>query len=154
MRSALLLTSLLLGSACAAPEPGEIENPPPVAGERDAAAREQAARQRLERLERVEQLPQPAVVGEVPGELLARIRADAAARLGVEPAALQVIRAEAVTWNDGSLGCPRPDVLYTQALEPGYWVVLRAGEQQLDYRARESGYFLICEAPKEKGLPR
>jgi hypothetical protein len=153
MRPTVLLTSLLMLSACAAPSPGEAGNPPPLADEREPAAREQAARARLERLERVEP-PPPTVAGEVPAELLERIRADAAGRLGVAPAALEVVRAESVTWSDGALGCPRPDVLYTQALEPGYWVVLRAGERQLDYRARESGYFFVCEDPKEKGLPR
>lgn len=154
MRTAVMLISLLLGSACATPDRGEAEDPPPVSGERDLAEREQAARERLERLERVEMPTTPAVVGEVPVELMARIRADAAGRLGTDSDELVVARAEAVTWNDGSLGCPQPDLVYTQALEPGYWVVLQDGGQQLDYRARASGYFFICEASREKGLPR
>lgn len=154
MRRSVVLMSLLLASACAAPESGEVEPPAPPTGRPDAAAREQAARERLERLERVEQTARPPVTGEAPAELMARIRSDAAARLGTDPDGLVVVRAEAVTWNDGSLGCPLPDVVYTQALEPGYWVVLQAGGRQLDYRARARGDFFICEASKEKGLPR
>lgn len=157
MRQAVILLSLLALPACAAPGSGgtgESGEPPPVAGERDPAARGQAARERLERLEPVEPARRPAVTGEVPAELLARLRADAAGRLGVEADALEVVRAESVTWNDGSLGCPQPGAMYTQALEPGYQVVLQAGDRQLDYRVRRGGYFFVCEAAREKGLPR
>ncbi len=156
MRPTIALISLLGLASCTGPGSGAEETPPPpAAAERDPALREEAARERLGRLERVETPgAQLAVTGEVPEELLERIRADAAGRLGVEAASLEVVRAEAVTWSDGSLGCPKPDVVYTQALEPGYWVVLQAGEQQLDYRARASGQFFVCETSREKGLPR
>lgn len=101
---------------------------------------------RLKALEVVppESPPAPST-GEVPAELLERIRADAAGRLQVEPASLAVVRAESVTWNDGSLGCGRPGEVYTPAPEAGYWVVLEAGGAQLDYRARAKGYFFLCE---------
>jgi hypothetical protein len=61
-----------------------------------------------------------------------------------------VIRDQAVTWSDGSLGCPQPGVFYTQALVPGYWVVLQVGDQEYDYRASERGHFVLCEGG---GLP-
>ena len=40
---------------------------------------------------------------------------------------LKVLSAEAVTWSDGSLGCPEPGMMYTQALVPGYRVQIRGG---------------------------
>ena len=43
-------------------------------------------------------------------------------------------RPGAVTWNDGSLGCPEPGMFYTQALVDGYHVILQAGDEELDYR--------------------
>lgn len=89
----------------------------------------------------------PAVTGEVPEGLLDEIIADAAERLDVEASEIVVVRAEAVTWPDGSLGCPEPGVVYTQALVPGYWVVLEADEQQLDYRVGRQGSFRLCENP-------
>jgi hypothetical protein len=92
----------------------------------------------------------PPVTGEVPASLLEDIRADLAQRSGVTQEAILVIRDQAVTWSDGSLGCPQPGVFYTQALVPGYWVVLQVGENQYDYRASESGYFFVCEG---SGLP-
>lgn len=74
------------------------------------------------------------VPGEVPDAVLASVIDAAAAETGVDPADVTVINAEAVTWSDGSLGCPEPGVLYTQALIDGYRVVVEAGGQALDYR--------------------
>jgi hypothetical protein len=50
----------------------------------------------------------------------------------------------AVTWPDGSLGCPQPGVNYTMALVPGYRIRVRAGERVLDYHASQRGYFVLC----------
>ncbi|MGZ8474875.1 MAG: hypothetical protein ACXWWQ_01430 [Candidatus Limnocylindria bacterium] len=86
------------------------------------------------------------MTGEVPSDLLDEILADAAQRLGASTDDLAVTRAEAVVWNDGSLGCPVPDEMYTQALEPGYHVVIEAGAEELDYRATERGFFKLCES--------
>jgi hypothetical protein len=86
------------------------------------------------------------VTGEVPEALLDEILADASERLAVDVAEIVVVRAQSVTWPDGSLGCPEPGVAYTQALVPGYWVVV-ADEQQLDYRVGRQGSFLLCENP-------
>jgi hypothetical protein len=44
---------------------------------------------------------------EVPEDLLKAILADAAERMGLPTEAFTVVRAEAVTWSDGSLGCPQ-----------------------------------------------
>ena len=63
---------------------------------------------------------------------------------GLDPDALVVTRAESVTWNDGALGCPEPGMFYTQALVDGYWIVVEAGDQSLDYRAQGNGYFRLC----------
>jgi hypothetical protein len=65
--------------------------------------------------------------------------ADAARRSGLPVSALRVDRAEAVTWRDGSLGCPQPGMAYTQALVPGYRVQVRAGERVFDYHAGRGG---------------
>jgi len=88
--------------------------------------------------------PPPAVTGEVPADLMEAIMADAESRMTTK-GALTVVRAESVTWSDGSLGCPEPGVMYTQALVDGYWVVLDAGGSQMDYRASSRGSFKLCE---------
>jgi hypothetical protein len=50
---------------------------------------------------------------------------------------------EAVTWPDGSLGCPEPDIMYTQVLVEGYRVVIRAGGKTYDFRGSGSE-FRLC----------
>lgn len=74
------------------------------------------------------------------------VLADAATRTGVPPASLEIVSAAAVTWADGSLGCPAPGMSYTMALVPGYRVQVRAGGQLLDYHANRRGYFVLCPA--------
>jgi len=75
------------------------------------------------------------------------IVADAAGRLGVDPSAVTIVSAHAETFNDGSLGCPQPGMMYTQALVDGYQVVVEAGGTQLDYRGSGPGQFRLCENP-------
>jgi hypothetical protein len=81
----------------------------------------------------------------IPDEILDPILDDAATRIGVPAEEIAVVRAEAVTWSDGSLGCPEPGMGYTQALVDGYHVVLSAAEQELDYRVDRLGGFRVCD---------
>lgn len=99
-------------------------------------------------------LPTPAgsqvpVTGEAPADILDRIVADARERLGAE--GIVVVRDEAVTWADGSLGCPQPGMMYTQALVDGYHVVVTDGTTQLDYRVGTGGSFFVCEGRLPRG---
>ena len=71
---------------------------------------------------------------------------DAAKRSGVSRNLLEVVSAEAVTWSDGSLGCPMPGMMYTQALVPGYRVRIRAGGKEFDYHAGRAGAPALCPA--------
>jgi hypothetical protein len=89
-------------------------------------------------------VPGDASVGGVADDLLEPLVADAAARASVDRASVEVLRAQQVVWNDGSLGCPIPGVGYTQALTPGYWIVLSAGGSEHDYRAALDGDFRPC----------
>jgi len=71
---------------------------------------------------------------------------DAATRTGVAKANLKVESAIAVTWSDGSLGCPQAGMNYTMALVPGHRIKVRAGEQVLDYHVGPRGHFMVCPA--------
>ena len=77
--------------------------------------------------------------------LVQPVVADAAARLGVDPAAVVLVSIDAVTWNDGSLGCPKPGEMYTQALVDGHRIVVEAAARTLDYRVTGPGAFRVCE---------
>lgn len=73
---------------------------------------------------------------------------DLAARTGADPAAITVREAEAVEWPDGSLGCPRPGFAYTQAIVPGYRIVLEAGGQPYTYHADGRTSVVLCVGGK------
>jgi hypothetical protein len=91
------------------------------------------------------------VPGKVPAALLERIVADAAAVAKVAPADVVVVSTESVTWNDGSLGCPKPGVSYIQMIIEGYRVIVEAGGQRYDYRAGSSGDPKRCEGSLPSG---
>jgi hypothetical protein len=88
--------------------------------------------------------------GPVPVELFNLIVADAAAKAGVDPSALTVVAASAVTWSDGSIGCPAPGMSYTQALVPGYRVILETDGQQYDYHVGRRDNFILCPPNRSK----
>lgn len=91
--------------------------------------------------------PSPSPVVGLPASITDPIVADAAARLGVDASAVTIVEAAARTFPDGSLGCPEPGMMYTQALVDGYQVVVAANGTQLDYRGSGPGRFRICENP-------
>ena len=97
-----------------------------------------------------ERVPEPRapVMGEAPADLVARAREHATRRSGADPAAVRLIRDEAVTWSDGSLGCPQPGEYYTQVLVPGYWIVFDVAGHEFDYRSDRQGSFRLCESPR------
>ncbi len=82
-----------------------------------------------------------------PADVLEPVIVDAAARAGVQPSEVVVVSATAAEWSDGSLGCPQPGMLYTQAQVSGYQVILRAAGQDLDYRVQGPDQFKLCEKP-------
>ena len=92
--------------------------------------------------------PPPAVKADAtanaPAAMIEAALDDAANRSTTGRAELKVKSAEPVTWSDGSLGCPQPGMLYTQALVSGYRIVLLAGEQALNYHAAARGKPVFC----------
>jgi hypothetical protein len=59
--------------------------------------------------------------------------ADASERSGIPAEAIAVASALVVTWSDGSLGCPQPGMMYTQALVPGYLLILEVDGERVAY---------------------
>jgi hypothetical protein len=89
---------------------------------------------------------QPAAIkGEVPHEVMERIRAHLAQRTGAATDSFDVVRAESREWPNGAMGCPQPGMNYTQSLVNGYWIVLRHDGRDYDYRVAERGYMVMCE---------
>lgn len=84
-------------------------------------------------------------------QALVRAVSDDARRIsGVDASRVRVLEAAAVTWSDGSLGCPEPNRYYTQALVPGYRVRIDAGGRSLVYHANARGSWVLCPADRAR----
>jgi hypothetical protein len=136
-RRAAPLAALLLLVACAAP-----------AGAPSASATESAASRPP--FETVTPSPSDdAAAGGPEGLPEAAWKAivdDLSRRLGEPVVDPTVVNAVAKTWNDGSLGCPQPGELYTQALVEGFQVVVEVDHEQFDYRVGGGTDVRLCEA--------
>jgi hypothetical protein len=136
-RFLLLLAAVLVVTACGSPAPpGETGSPGPSGSESSGSAPSG---------------PTPSTpAGEaarppaVPQPVWDAVLADLAARRGGQVGPVTVVSAEAVTWNDGSLGCPEPGMVYTQALVDGYHVVLEVGGERYDYRVGSGTAVKLC----------
>lgn len=103
------------------------------------------------------------VVTSVPGrpleaaEIAAAVRRDAAQLWALEQPHDIVVVVEALTWPDGSLGCPRPGFTYTQASVPGYLLEVSFGRRRAQYHASATGLWLLCPSDRsnrpESGKP-
>ncbi len=149
----LVLVTALTGCAGAA-----VNQPDPTATGGKTTPRPEVPELRLTQtmpagLEQVQPTESNPIVGEVPAKILDEIIADLIERTGFERQEIEVVRAETVVWNDGSLGCPKPGEFYIQVLMSGYWVVLDVYGEDYDYRANDSGYFFLCEGKGGPTMP-
>lgn len=76
--------------------------------------------------------------------LVDAVIADLSSYLSVPAETIEVVTIEEVTWRDGSLGCPLPDMMYTMALVPGYKITLTANDSEYNYHTRKTDAFILC----------
>lgn len=163
-RAALAALAVITATACMPSRSSEPKvEPAPSASTRPAQPMTEEERQReIERraavrgnpakipdpvnAPRKEQEPPP-LVGEVPDAILAPMKADLAERVGAAAAKARVVRAEQVIWPDGSIGCAKPGVMYTQAVVPGYLVEFEVDGKSYQYHATLKGGASYCERP-------
>jgi hypothetical protein len=87
----------------------------------------------------------------VPDTLLALVKEDLATRLGVEMDVITPIFVVPAEWPDSSLGCPEPDMMYTQVITPGYQIRLMVDERPYIYHTDSDDHILYC--PRGITLP-
>lgn len=75
---------------------------------------------------------------------------DASSATGVSREDITVTSAERVTWNDGSLGCPDADGMYTQALVDGYRIILSVDGRERAYHGQDGQEPFYCANPQER----
>jgi hypothetical protein len=88
----------------------------------------------------------PGVAMDPSSPLVTDAIADLAGQLDISTGDVTVVAAREVTWPDGSLGCPEPGMMYTQALVDGTLVVLEADGQRYEYHGGTP--LVLCENPK------
>lgn len=77
-------------------------------------------------------------------------RRNLAERLGLDAAKIEIVTYEQVVWRDGSLGCPQPGMMYTQALVDGYLIRLRAGDEYYNYHGARGRDPFLCSSGLER----
>jgi hypothetical protein len=109
-------------SSAPEPDPGEVEGTPTVGADLPPGLREE---------------PQ-----------VQKAIADAARRLGVPESQIDIAAWSAVTWDDGSMGCPVPGRAYTQATVDGWLLLLRTDVTLSAYHAGPDGVLRYCRNPE------
>lgn len=92
--------------------------------------------------------PVSSTSAEVPAGLRSAVDvavADLAGRTGVDPAVVVTVSARDVTWPDGSIGCPRPGMNYTQVQVDGAEIILQAGGVTYRYTLGGTHGPTLCE---------
>jgi hypothetical protein len=68
---------------------------------------------------------------------------------GVDRDAIELVVAEPVVWADGSIGCPEPGMMYTQALVEGYRIVFEVDGAEIAYHGAGNQPPFRCDDPAE-----
>jgi len=85
--------------------------------------------------------------------IVTKAKEDLAQRLMIDPRQIDLVEVASVTWSDGSLGCPQPEMMYTQVLTPGYRILLDANRVIYEYHSSREVYVIYCENPDIPFLP-
>jgi len=75
---------------------------------------------------------------------IALTRVELSSRLGIDADGIVVESTEAVTWDDTSLGCPEPGMMYSQVLVPGYRIQLQANGETFEYHTEADTRAVLC----------
>ncbi len=96
---------------------------------------------------------QPVQSGPESSQQTAEAIRDLSDRLGVPSGEIEVVKESSVTWRDGSMGCPKEGMMYTQALVEGTLIVLRVNGKNYQYHSGKGRPPFYCENP-EKPAPK
>ena len=95
----------------------------------------------------------PPPEGSTENQLVLSAKEDLSKRLGIQMGEIMLLSMEEVTWRDGSLGCPKPGMQYTQALVNGTLIVLSVDGRQYRYHSGRGGTPFLCENKPDPPLP-
>jgi hypothetical protein len=78
---------------------------------------------------------------------------DLAQRESVPAKDVEVVSVEEVVWPDTSMGCPRPDMRYLQALQDGMRIILQANGRQRAYHSGGNRAPFLCDRKTSQQRP-
>jgi hypothetical protein len=81
----------------------------------------------------------------LPPEVQSAVFEDTVGRTSKTVDALRVVEAEPQNWTDGCLGLSKPEEICTQAIVPGWRVVVSDGIREWAYRTDDSGSLVKLE---------
>lgn len=81
----------------------------------------------------------------LPAQVATAVRQDAAKRTGIAPGKFKITEYSRETWPNGCLGIAEPDQICTQALVPGWRVVISDGSRTWVYRTNSNGRTVSLE---------
>ena len=102
-------------------------------------------------------IPPPSLQDEQPGEMLtsetntlppkvkSAVLNDVVKRTSKTVSAMKILEARSQEWSDGCLGLGKPDELCTQAITPGWQIVVTDGMRNWTYRTDNSGNIIRLE---------
>jgi hypothetical protein len=71
---------------------------------------------------------------------------DAATHLGTAPDQLHVEQVQERQWPDSSLGCPKPGLMYSQIVTPGFLIVISSSTgRRLEYHTDTRAHVVLCQ---------
>ncbi|MBI2595527.1 hypothetical protein HYW46_02200 [Candidatus Daviesbacteria bacterium] len=91
--------------------------------------------------------PSPTLPTNIPAEAKTLVQLainEAAKQALVDPSKVQIISVEKMEWSDGSLGCPKPGMAYTQAIVSGYLITLEVTGRRLEYHTDNGQLLELC----------
>jgi hypothetical protein len=77
-------------------------------------------------------------------KLVTQAKEELARQLSIPVAAISLSKFKEVVWPDSSLGCPRPGLVYTQVLQPGFLIRLSARGRPYEFHAGARGAPFLC----------
>ena len=72
----------------------------------------------------------------------------------LDTSGFKLVNKEQVEWNDGSLGCAAPDMMYTQVITPGYKLTYSDGSQTYELHTNNDASQVVwCKNGKPQTTP-
>lgn len=78
-------------------------------------------------------------------EVVELAREDLSKKLNRAIDEITVTKVDETEWSDGSLGCPEPDMMYTQAIVPGYRAELQINNETYIYHTDMNSRVVSCD---------